>query len=357
MRTTSISHEQLAALLVDLVGAGTTVIAPARAERGHVDYRPISSLAEAVFDGGMPRRSLKELFLPPTEPLLTWRYVQGAVELRDVPTTFAPCVVLGARPCDAAALDVVDRVMDWDYHDELWFGRRAATTVVSLACSAADASCFCLGVGLAPDSAKGADILLRPAGEGFLAEVVSEKGEALVAAHSDRFRPAPEPLIPAAAAADAQSGPRPSVPAPLPLPAIRSWLESNFEHPVWEQLALRCHGCGACAAVCPTCHCFDIVDEPEGVAHGTRRRNWDTCQTGRFTVHASGHNPRASQTARIRQRVMHKFAIYPAKFAQTLCSGCGRCARECPAGMDLPEILALLTSLATAPTQPKEVVA
>jgi len=126
---------------------------------------------------------------------------------------------------------------------------------------------------------------------------------------------------------------------------------------VWEQLALRCHGCGACAAVCPTCHCFDIVDEPEGVAHGTRRRNWDTCQTGRFTVHASGHNPRTSQTARIRQRVMHKFHIYPTKFGETLCSGCGRCARQCPAGMDLPEILALLTSLATTPTQPKEVVA
>jgi len=357
MRTTTISHEQLAALLADLIAAGTTVIAPARAERGHVDYWPVSSLAEVDLGGAMPRRSLKELFLPPTEPLLAWQYRQGGVEISEVATAFPPRVVLGARPCDAAGLVAVDRVMDWDYHDELWFGRRAATTILSLVCSAVDSSCFCRAVGLAPDTTRGADILLRPTATSFLVEVITEKGEALVAAHPDRFKSAPEPLVPQDTVGRAGSGPRAPSPAPLPLPEIRSWLETHFEHPIWKELALRCHGCGACAAVCPTCHCFDIVDETEGVTHGTRRRNWDTCQTGRFTIHASGHNPRADQTARIRQRVMHKFAIYPAKFGETLCSGCGRCARECPAGMDLPEILALLTTLATAPTQRTEVVA
>jgi ferredoxin len=102
---------------------------------------------------------------------------------------------------------------------------------------------------------------------------------------------------------------------------------------------MRCHGCGACAAVCPTCHCFDIMDEPEGVDRGTRRRNWDTCQTALFTLHGSGHNPRHDQGARIRQRVTHKFGIYPKKFGEILCTGCGRCVRVCAAGMDLLEIL------------------
>jgi ferredoxin len=356
MRAASISNDQLAALLADLVAAGTTVIAPAPAERGHLAYRPVASLAEAVLDGDLPRRSLKQLFLPPTERLLTWRYTQGAVELHPAPADASPRVVLGARPCDAAALEILDRVMGWDYRDELWFARRAATTIVSLACTAADASCFCEGLGLAPDATKGSDVLLRPAVGGFLAEVVNDKGEALVAAHSGRFKPAPEPLLPGTESGVAEIGPRDPMPRPLPLATIRSWLETHFDHPVWRELALRCHGCGACAAVCPTCHCFDIVDEPEGVAHGTRRRNWDTCQSGRFTVHASGHNPRADQAARLRQRVMHKFAVYPARFGETLCSGCGRCARACPAGVDLPEILALLTTLATT-APPAEVVA
>ena len=43
---------------------------------------------------------------------------------------------------------------------------------------------------------------------------------------------------------------------------------------------------------------------------------------------------------------MHKFSIYPRRFQQTLCTGCGRCARVCPAGMDLPQIVSELEELA-----------
>ena len=105
------------------------------------------------------------------------------------------------------------------------------------------------------------------------------------------------------------------------------------------QAASTRHGCGACASVCPTCHCFDIVDERDGVDGGVRRRNWDSCQTGKFTLHTSGHNPRNTQGERYRQRVMHKFSIYPLRFGDVLCTGCGRCVRICPGGMNLPEVL------------------
>ena len=71
--------------------------------------------------------------------------------------------------------------------------------------------------------------------------------------------------------------------------------------------------CGACAYTCPTCHCFDIADEgnPRGWA---RVKNWESCQFSLFTAHASGHNPRESQPQR--QRIFHKFRIYPEKFGE-----------------------------------------
>jgi ferredoxin len=93
------------------------------------------------------------------------------------------------------------------------------------------------------------------------------------------------------------------------------------------------------------------VDEPDGVDRGVRRRNWDTCQTGRFTVHASGHNPRSNQDARYRQRVLHKFSIYPERFGEILCTGCGRCTRACPSGMDIAEVLAAVQAETQAATR------
>jgi ferredoxin len=31
--------------------------------------------------------------------------------------------------------------------------------------------------------------------------------------------------------------------------------------------------------------------------------------------------------------MLHKFAIYPEKFGETLCTGCGNCTRNCPEGI------------------------
>ena len=345
--THSLTEAALKALVADLLGGGTTVIAPTTAEPGLIEYGPIRQGSEAVLTGALPRRPLKEAFFPPSEPLFGYRLKQAEVELSEVPASFSPRVVLGARPCDAAALEILDRVMGWDYRDELWFGRRAATTILALACPGVDGSCFCTAVGLGPDNPRGADWFLTPVEGGYQVKVLGEKGARLAAAHARHLGEA----RPGAEAETFQRTGRELVQQNLKVqPArLRSWIESHFEDPLWKSVALRCHGCGACAFLCPTCHCFDIVDEAEGVDGGTRRRNWDTCQTCLFTLHGSGHNPRRDQGARYRQRVNHKFAIYPKRFGEVLCTGCGRCTRACAGGMDLLEVLGAIDHLAAAP--------
>ncbi len=336
--TKHIDPAGLTSLVEALRAAAVDVIAPAlRGDaRQTVGYRCVDSFDEVVLDQ-RPDNALKSFFFPATEPLLHYRQQGKDVSLEEVPHDFGPRVVLAALPCDAAGLPVVDKVMDWDYRDEPWFGRREATIVIALACNKADTACFCMGVGLGPDTAQGADLLLVPAGDGYLVEVHGDRGQDFVEQHAAVFGGAADTQAAQAFRDKARAALEHA--ESLDPAAARRWIEAHFADPAWGALARACHGCGACAMVCPTCHCFDIVDEQEGVGAGTRRRNWDYCQHGIFTLHGAGHNPRGDQAARIRQRVSHKFAIYPDRFGAILCTGCGRCSRSCAAGIDMLEVV------------------
>ena len=107
--------------------------------------------------------------------------------------------------------------------------------------------------------------------------------------------------------------PRRSAPPPAPAspPTSRSTpehkratgIDTHSDYLLLAALGVRCNGCGACSSACPSCHCFDIVDEEEGIKRGTRRRCWYTCQAPTFTLHASGHNPRDTRSPSLPQRM------------------------------------------------------
>ena len=325
----TISEQNLRTLVDTLVGQQRRVVGP-KAEGPVVLYAPLEKGQELVLTE-QPRRSAKESFFPLCETILSYQKDEQGTTVADIdPARFPETVLIGARPCDAAGAPVLDAVFSWDYDDPFFLERRNKTTVIGLACTRADEACFCTAVGLSPGDPRGSDLFLTPlTGGGFACAAHSEKGEALLAAHAGLFAEQADPrLLPLA---------EPAVGA-LDLDGIRTWLDGHFEDPLWEEIAARCAGCGSCAFLCPVCHCFDIVDEGSAEC-GVRRKSWDACGFGKFTNHASGHNPRDVQPQRYRNRVMHKFKYYQDKFGQTLCTGCGRCIRSCPVGIDLVEVL------------------
>ena len=59
------------------------------------------------------------------------------------------------------------------------------------------------------------------------------------------------------------------------------------------------------------------------------------CTSPGFTKWREGHNPRQGTAARVRQRLLHKFAYFPERYGLVACTGCGRCAKVCPMGRSI----------------------
>ena len=59
--------------------------------------------------------SIKEFVFPRHEELYGYRFEGKQIELIDVEPPMTEQIIIGARPCDAAALPILDHVFNWDY--------------------------------------------------------------------------------------------------------------------------------------------------------------------------------------------------------------------------------------------------
>lgn len=346
-----IKKDNLYLIMKELLRKGRRVIAPARestylepvpivpegqVQKGLLLYRIIQSPEEAVLDFFQTAISPKEFLLPATEVLFKFKREKEEIKLEEEEKLVPETVLFGLKPCDAAAFPILDKIFSWDYLDDLYLKRREATTIVGMSCKRADEACFCTSVGLDPESRKGSDLFLIEASEStYVASPVTEKGLRFM----EEFKPFFEEGEFQPSRGD-EASPRPLAKPQrsININRVKEWLDNHFQGELWPQLLARCLGCGICAFLCPTCHCFDIIDEGR-YGEGERRKNWDACSFEIFTLHASGHNPRDVQHKRYRQRIMHKFKYYPDKFGEVLCTGCGRCIRACPVNLDIAEVL------------------
>jgi len=320
-----------------LTAAGVEVLAPSETDPGIVDLARVTSSEQISLDYGNVSLPIKRLFFPITEVLLEYENRDdGDVDVQTVPLPSSDeVVVMGSRPCDAASIEALDKVFQWDYDDLRYRARRERTTLVSFACSQPSPECFCTSVGGSPHDDRLSDVLaFLDEDGGAILKVLSAKGEKLIERLGDIAKPAPDGTeLPAPPEIETRFDPE----------KVKSWLDENFESDFWAERSLGCLGCNACSCLCPTCHCFDIVDEATW-NHGQRRRNWDCCASELFTKHSSGHNPRPDQAARYRQRVMHKFKYFPERFGRIACVGCGRCIRVCGVGRNLATALSDIES-------------
>ncbi|MHB8156614.1 MAG: 4Fe-4S dicluster domain-containing protein [Desulfocucumaceae bacterium] len=318
--------------LLDKLIAEYEVYAPVK-EGTYSLFKKVVSGQEAYFGYLNSKTPPKGILFPQSEKLFSYSSTGEEIKLEECIDSHKK-LVFGIRPCDAKSLSILDNVFKNDkYEDPYYLNRRANTLLAGMACNDPASTCFCTSMGSGPFDKSGLDVLLTDVGDSYLVEAFSDKGKGLVAimglgAASDSQR---------AAAAKAMDSAE--VTCKVNTEGLKARLDANFYDAIWETFHEKCLGCGACTYSCPTCHCFDIVDEAVDCT-GCRVRNWDSCMFPLFTLHGSGHNPRTGGKERMRQRVMHKFKYFVDNFNATACVGCGRCIKNCPVNLDIRQILA-----------------
>ncbi|MBE6959740.1 MAG: 4Fe-4S ferredoxin [Ruminococcaceae bacterium] len=304
---------------------------------GKTNFAPWSEDADVDLETLKTVRSGKDVFFPQSENLYSCHRTDGKLSVTAAELEDKNFVVFGMKACDVRGLAVLDKVFLSDPVDSYYAARRKHGTVVSLACSKPDTSCFCHCFGIDCAAPEG-DVATWFAGEHLYWLPQSEKGESLTAAVSSLLESTDD-----AAVEDAKAAIR-SIQEKLPLKdlSLEGWgaeaAKTKFDSPLWEQLYKPCLACGTCTFVCPTCQCYDIKDYNTG-SGVQRMRCWDSCMYSDFTMMAHGNN-RTSQMQRFRQRFMHKLAYFPANNdGMFSCVGCGRCVDKCPSHLNIVKVI------------------
>ena len=309
-------------------------------------FRHLDNDTKVAFDDyHNTRLSPKSIVYPQSERMFEYSLDKQDPDcniLKEAPKAFVPQAIVGIRPCDAHAFQISKRNFDTpEYRDPWWVQRYEATTLIGLGCNSPRSTCFCTAMGGGPFDEDGLDVLMFDIGETYLVRALTDKGEAFLKKLKGG-RSADETDREAALRLSDQA--RDGMPDVVPVDPIRNKeIKDIFDAPFWDDVAFACLNCGTCTFLCPTCWCFDVQDEVYG-REGDRIRNWDSCMFPLFTLHGSGHNPRAKKFQRVRQRFMHKFKYYVDKFDDGFqCTGCGRCVQFCPVNIDIRDVLRLMS--------------
>ncbi len=315
------------------------VFAPVK-ERNIVSFERISSENQAYLDLWNTKKSPKEVFFPQTETLFTYATGKKDVEIVEAPAVKRKMVLLGVRPCDARSFVLLDKFFSSGEHKDLYYlEKRKNTTVLGLACNSPRSTCFCTSLGGSPFGKEGMDLLLQDINDKYLIETVTERGEKFI----EKF-----PWLKDAQKVDIERAKRFSedaenaVKSEVSVKDVSEKLDRMFDDSFWDRIYQKCLGCGVCTFLCPTCCCFDILDEE--TEEVKRVRIWDSCQFSCFTLQGSGHNPRPSGKERMRQRIMHKFNYFVKNYGESFCVGCGRCVQECPVNLDIREVVGAIST-------------
>ncbi|MBI5190503.1 MAG: 4Fe-4S dicluster domain-containing protein [Nitrospirae bacterium] len=310
------------------------VVAPVPVEFKYA-FRKVGSFQDVALDYTNTMLPPKKFLLPQRDELFSCNPEGGPSLTPRFDET--PRVLFGVHSCDVHGIWLLDDILAEGCSDPHYLCRRSNTLIIGLDCKGpCHDNAFCKDMGtLKP--AGGFDLFLTDLGERYAVQVGTGAGTAL--AERGGFYMADFEVREEFFAAwqKKQSGfPNRIGYDTAALPNI---LAESYDDIIWEALEMRCFDCGACTTVCPTCYCFDVLDENDiGTDRSIRYRRWDSCQLQDFAAVAGGANFRGKRSDRLRHRLLRKGKYFKEKFGRFACVGCGRCGRSCLLHIDVRDV-------------------
>ena len=328
MKYVKLPKDKIAAF-VDNLKAHGAVYGPVKIGEFY-SFQKIKNSKEMSLDYTRTMISPKKFFLKLKENLFTFDEEKGKYEetLED-----KKIVVFGVHPCDINALKLMDKIYIDETPDKYYKTRRENTVIIGYSCHP-DEYCFCqsLGTNYAID---GFDLFFHELKDGFFVRVGSDKGNAIANENSDLMKNVESSDI--EKFREAERNREEEYTLKLNIRGITDMLALAYESEVWKEYADKCFGCGSCNLVCPTCRCYDVVDNVNlDLNSGERVRQLDSCMLRKHGLVAGGLNFRPTRIERLRNRFNCKGSL---RDDMLNCVGCGRCTVYCPSQIDYVEVL------------------
>ncbi len=338
MKIVKLPKENLAEFICNLSEFGE-IHAPVRRSNGSFVFTQVKDASEIELDYIRTILPLKKYFFKPMEVMFNFCSEQGY----EIPTEVMDkrIIIFGAHPCDIHGLNILDMVFNGKYADTYYLARRSEAAVIGLDC-VPDELCFCRSTGT-DFVDTGFDLFLSDIGDEYLVRVGTSLGDDMVRAAELLFHEVQRE--------DRQAYKRKSIErresfkTEIQLQDLPGIMDLEYESQIWEDVAEKCLSCGTCSMVCPTCYCYSVYDQLNlDVNTGQRKRRWDSCLFKDYALVAGGHNFRGRRSSRVKNRYFHKQRGFVSLYGRPSCVGCGRCKAECPAGIDIVEVINKLRS-------------
>lgn len=249
-------------------------------------------------------------------------------------------ILFGIHSCDIHGLLILDKLFTQVYEDPYYMESRKKTIILGLSCIP-DEHCFCKSTHTHIVE-EGYDLFFTDLSTYFLVWIGSSRGDDLIRLVGNLFE---ENMT----EKDIQTYIKwqeerdKAFKTEINFIRMPDLMELNYRAPFWEELGAACLACGSCTMVCPTCNCYNVLDEQLlGRKPGQRIRHWDSCTLPEYSEVAGGENFREHKSQRLKLWYTHKLQAYVSKFGKPSCVGCGRCLVTCPVEINVKTVATAL---------------